>query len=76
MNPLKEKNSKGRSFKTLDGPRKGDGGGGKELSKRAKSTNRKGPNTGPGKDKQNPAKQRDRKTLVAMWCEGKGDCPR
>jgi hypothetical protein len=45
----------------------------KGPAKRANKGNRPGTSA---KDKQNPAKQRDRKSLVAMWCEGKGDCPK
>jgi hypothetical protein len=70
----KGKNAKGQSYK-INLPSSSDGGGDPKQKTAAKRA-MKGMRNGVGsKDKQNPAKQRDRKTLVARWCEGKGDCP-
>jgi hypothetical protein len=74
---FKDKNSEGRSFKTLDGPRKGDGGGGKELKKTAKRATKNGVHPpGPGtKDKQSPGKQQSRQlSTLDLWCQGKKAC--
>lgn len=56
--------------KTIDDTGVGDSGGSKALDRTMVKMNRGKMNTGPGRDKQNPAVQRNRKTLEE-WCEGK-----
>jgi hypothetical protein len=77
---FKEKNSEGRSFKHVEGTRKGAGGGGKETSKVAKRAHKTGPRPGTNTtDKQAPHKQREKKELKHVdqgqimdeWCCGK-----
>jgi hypothetical protein len=77
---FKEKNSEGRSFKHVEGTRKGAGGGGKEDSKVAKRAHKGGQRPGTSTpDRQAPHKQRAKKELKHVdqgdilndWCAGK-----
>jgi len=79
-NLFKKKNSEGRSFKHVDGPRSSHGGGDSENKKVAKSAHKTGPRPGTNTtDKQAPHKQRAKKELkhvnqgdiVNEWCAGK-----
>ena len=77
---FKKKNSKGRSFKHVDGPRSSHGGGDHETKKVAKSAHRTGPRPGTSvADRQAPHKQREKKEvkhvdqgqILSEWCSGK-----
>jgi hypothetical protein len=77
---FKKKNSEGRSFKHVDGPREGHGGSDTENAKVAKKAHRTGPRPGTNTtDKQAPHKQRAKKELKHVdqgdilndWCSGK-----
>lgn len=77
---FKKKNSEGRSFKHVDGPRASLGGGDHETKKVAKRAHRTGPRPGTNtSDKQAPHKQRESKELKHVnqgdilneWCSGK-----
>jgi hypothetical protein len=77
---FKKKNSEGRSYKHVDGPRSSRGDGDHETKKVAKSAHKTGPRPGTNtSDKQGPHKQRERKELkhvdqgqiISEWCAGK-----
>lgn len=77
---FKKKNSEGRSYKHVDGPRFSHGGGGHELEKTAKRAHRTGPRPGTNvADRQAPHKQREKKEvrhvdqgqILSEWCSGK-----
>jgi hypothetical protein len=70
---FKKKNSKGRSFKTIDAHKDlADDDGDADTHPVARRMT-KGQKPGPGRDRQNPKEQRARK--IEAWCRGKGDCP-
>jgi hypothetical protein len=80
---FKKKNSKGQSYKHVDGPRKSHGGGDEENKKQAKSAHKTGPRPGVNvADRQAPHKQVRSKELkhvdqgdvINEWCRGKRDC--
>lgn len=56
--------------KTIDDTGVGESGGSSATGKAASRVNRGKANTGPGRDRQDPSVQRNRKTLEE-WCEGK-----
>jgi hypothetical protein len=77
---FKKKNSEGRSYKHVDGPRKSHGGGGEETARVAKRAHKTGPRPGTNtSDKQAPHKQREHKEvrhvdqgqILNEWCKGK-----
>jgi len=77
---FKQKNSKGRSYKHVEGRSSSDGGGGKETAKVAKSAHKTGPRPGVNvEDRQAPHKQRERKEvryvnqgqIIDEWTRGK-----
>lgn len=77
---FKKKNSRGRSYKHIEGHRASDGGGGPETAHRAKRTHATGPRPGVnGPDRQAPHKQKERienkhvdqGQILDEWCRGK-----
>jgi hypothetical protein len=77
---FKKKNSEGRSYKHVDGPRSSHGGGDHENEHAAKRAHKTGPRPGTNtSDKQAPHKQVrskelkhvDQGDILNEWCRGK-----
>jgi hypothetical protein len=60
-----------RAPKTVLPAGKSDGGASAPIARAARGVNKGKANTGPGRDRQNPKAQRNRK--IEAWCEGKGN---